>query len=385
MTVERKRQSPASSGAKGRNLHQKMEDARARRAEVLALKTPANVDASTPKPGPAPLSSEIAGQPPEPIEAPVPRPEPAAAEPAPHEPPKPLSRSLPRTASEPRFPAIVMPDADDHKEPKAHRPNRRKVALPAALLLAVIFAVLYFVPKAENPIDPLAEQSITAPSPPLGALDTLLSSPDTAVDREKSRAGISIPEAKQITMPQKGTLPTRPKVQETAQSTRSTDLFEQPPTAPQQVTLWQSLPLPLMPRAPEADPLFALPLIDNLNISLIIPAQAAHGKLRDVSTALKDSGFRINEPRLVSYAISTTHVRYYNEADARAAALLAQNIGGDVRDFTEYASPPPEGSVEVFVQSQAPSEIPRPVLRGAAQDLGRFGAEINDTLRAITR
>lgn len=126
MTSEPRRNAPvSSSGARGMNMHQKMEDARARRAEAMAIKQPANDDArvsnSKPvsKPQPAPDASPTVAQ--------ASEPEPTARTRS-----KPRSRAL----SEARFPEILMPE-------EAEKPQGADMRHPMTWgLLVLLFALL---------------------------------------------------------------------------------------------------------------------------------------------------------------------------------------------------------------------------------------------------
>ncbi len=133
---EPKRNAPVS-GARGMNMHQKMEDARARRAEAMSLKQPANddvsvsIDKSQSNPAPA-LDSE-----PSPAVA-------LAQAPEPESPARTRSKPRSRALSEARFPEILMPPED---EDQPGQDIRRPMVwgATAVLLLALLVGTIYVV------------------------------------------------------------------------------------------------------------------------------------------------------------------------------------------------------------------------------------------------
>lgn len=114
------------------NMHQKMEDARARRAEAMAIKQPANDDArvSNSKPVSKPQPASDAA----PAEAQDSAPEPT-----------PRTRSKPRSSalSEARFPKILMPE--EAKEPQGQDMRHPMTWGSLALLVALLVGAIYII------------------------------------------------------------------------------------------------------------------------------------------------------------------------------------------------------------------------------------------------
>lgn len=137
MTTGPDRQRRTPSTPRGKTMQQRLEEARVRRAEVLAAKEPANSDARQSK---RVTKSKNAPQP-------VASPEPET-----------------RTPSQERFPAIVMP-SDTPDAANDAKPKKRKGWLPFMViaLLAIIFGTFYALPTAKAPF---TTQAITTPIAP---------------------------------------------------------------------------------------------------------------------------------------------------------------------------------------------------------------------------
>jgi hypothetical protein len=84
-------------------------------------------------------------------------------------------------------------------------------------------------------------------------------------------------------------------------------------------------------------------------LRLMVPAGAPEGAEARAAAVLFGAGFPAPEQRAVSVTISRDHVRFYHSSDAEAAAEAARAIGGDARDFSGMDSPPPPGTVEVWL------------------------------------
>lgn len=374
MTTEPKGRRTASSGPRGMNLQQKMDDARARRAEKLSHSPPANDDARVPT---APKA--MAKNAPDTNVQKRPEPKPALA---PSEPPN----------SQARFPEIVMPPAPESPL-DAEKPRRRLAWLfpMVGLLLALILGALYVVPEnvartpALSEIEPLVPAQVTDEEQEASASDL-----DVRPELAQTGEAIPPPNTNAAALPLLETTSTPPNTFIVAAFDPLSFLAETTPTLPAILpVLTATRPASLF--APARDAAFTPPneptpqQAKDLTVSLIIPDFADAADVIAVSTALDETGFTIRDPRRVSYVVRQTQVRYFHEADAASAAVLADTIGGALRDFTDYAPSPPEGLVEVFIAGRAPAAASRPEPRGLAGDLRQLGTNVRDALNAITR
>ena len=72
----------------------------------------------------------------------------------------------------------------------------------------------------------------------------------------------------------------------------------------------------------------------------------------DLTEKVRGAGFAPVAGRPLTISVKKTHVRFYHSADAGAAAAAAASVGGQARDFTSMASPPPPGTVEVWISGK---------------------------------
>ena len=113
-------------------------------------------------------------------------------------------------------------------------------------------------------------------------------------------------------------------------------------------------PEPASPSAAEATAVPALPLPSQVFIHYPASAQAA---ATTAQQALRDAGVAGVEIVPVRFAIGRSNVRFYHDADgpgaATVATLLAPGLPPEdapqARDFTDYATPPAPGKVEVWL------------------------------------
>lgn len=98
-----------------------------------------------------------------------------------------------------------------------------------------------------------------------------------------------------------------------------------------------------------AGPPPAPPPAAGLQVSVLAAASAGKGKAEAVARQIGAAGFDVVRTREVALRITRTHVRYYHPQDAEAAAALAATMKAEARDFTSAKSPPPVGSVELWI------------------------------------
>jgi hypothetical protein len=102
-------------------------------------------------------------------------------------------------------------------------------------------------------------------------------------------------------------------------------------------------------------------------LAIFAPSALDPEQIRGVLTGIRAAGVESPEARPVGLAISSTQVRYYHEADRRAAERVASAAGATLRDFTTYSPEPPSGTVELWLAgkprgTQAASSSRRPAV-----------------------
>jgi hypothetical protein len=95
-------------------------------------------------------------------------------------------------------------------------------------------------------------------------------------------------------------------------------------------------------------------------VHVLVPADGAAQTAETLSEAVAALGYTRREPAPVSITIRQTQVRFYHPEDAEAAQLVAETVGGPARDFTAFRPSPPEGTIEVWIEGEAPPP-PQPV------------------------
>jgi len=96
------------------------------------------------------------------------------------------------------------------------------------------------------------------------------------------------------------------------------------------------------------------------NVSLNAPASYDPQRLGELVASMRASGFPAKDPNLVNVAISKTNVRYFHSSDAAAAQALADIVGGQARNFTDYRPQPPQGTLEVWMAGRRNARPARP-------------------------
>lgn len=96
-------------------------------------------------------------------------------------------------------------------------------------------------------------------------------------------------------------------------------------------------------------------------VVLHVPVSVTDDRLGDVTARLGAAGFTGDDPRRTGLSISESNVRYFHAEDADAAAVLADAIGAQARDFTNFSPAPPKGLIEIWLagrggQGAAPAQ-----------------------------
>lgn len=136
----------------------------------------------------------------------------------------------------------------------------------------------------------------------------------------------------------------------------------QPETTPSavRVALLASLPaapdgsVPVQPVPVAPGPRFPGPVVMNA------PESLTEAEIAAIVEELRGRGFVLTEPARVAATVKQSNVRYFHEADAEAAAAVAAALGAIVRDFTDFASTPPAGTIEVWIAGRGPTSAAVP-------------------------
>ena len=101
----------------------------------------------------------------------------------------------------------------------------------------------------------------------------------------------------------------------------------------------------------EEPTLSPLPVDSDVRVILHAPRSVPGERVGLLSDALGEAGVSA-EVRGVNMTITRDNVRFYHPQDREAAALVAQAMDADLRDFTDFSPSPPEGLIEVWVAGE---------------------------------
>ena len=100
------------------------------------------------------------------------------------------------------------------------------------------------------------------------------------------------------------------------------------------------------------------PRANLVDVSLFVPTSVTGSAVREQQSALSETGYALSGTLRVNFAVSRTQVRYYHPEDLETSRRIANSIGADLRDFTEYQPSPPEGTIEVWLKG-TPNRVAR--------------------------
>ena len=345
------------SDRKAKNLYERLEEARTKRAEVLALKQPAND---------VPKAKTVAKVVPDAKKAPIPD----------------------APAAQDRFPSIVMTPADKQQPEQPVAPRKPSWHIRA---IAVIIAALGIFHLFGSESRPSVGESVDAQVAPaqIETLGSLAPSRDTATQTSQS-AKLSVVERTSPQWPASGTPAQKPIIG------RLPGSFDSPDFVTATDAQYSFADARLLLSTPESQPLlptvdakFAIIVPTELSVSLNIPRWASAREVRSVATALDKSGLEIRDPRIVDFTVKSTHLRFFHSSDASAATKLATKINGPARDFTNFTPAPPLGYVEVWIMGRPANRqsngAPQRPLQGLSRDLRQLRAGLRNALRAATQ
>lgn len=79
------------------------------------------------------------------------------------------------------------------------------------------------------------------------------------------------------------------------------------------------------------------------------PSTLAEQEVNFVAADVLETGMSLGRINRVNYKVSTKQVRFFHQEDAELALALAEHIGAQARDFTNYRPSPSAGSIEIFL------------------------------------
>lgn len=128
----------------------------------------------------------------------------------------------------------------------------------------------------------------------------------------------------------------------------------------------------------------ALDARPDLRISLNVPSRTSSIVLATLRSDAENLGVDVGKPRIVNFPVKSTHVRYFHSTDKDGANVLASAIGANAKDFTYFKPQPPKGYVELWVAGRAkPAATGKN--SGLRRDIRRLGSDIRNALRSISR
>lgn len=351
LSAGRKRRVVDAKGRNVGNIYTRLEEARKKRAKVLAAPKPAND--GPPAPARIPLVTAKAAR-----------------------------TSLPDNDS---LPAINPPLVEPKRQPD--RPKRRPVWQLAVIGAGIAGLLAYTLVPSGSPN--VASDIAVALPPALSPVETTVS---PVVWRD---AGPRRRQTKPITA---GHTPSALPIAEPTGSEPRVDGFQLitplPPAAAQ-----APRPRPIVDPAsfrtfqPKA--LLTPPTVDtiadlapdarpDLRVSLNVPSRTSSIVLATLRSDAENLGVDVGKPRIVNFPVKSTHVRYFHATDKDGANVLASAIGANAKDFTYFKPQPPEGYVELWVAGRAkPTSTGKS--SGFRRDIRRLGSDIRNALRSISR
>ncbi|MEL6644753.1 MAG: hypothetical protein AAFQ79_12525 [Pseudomonadota bacterium] len=102
------------------------------------------------------------------------------------------------------------------------------------------------------------------------------------------------------------------------------------------------------------------------------------GRLQGFVEAAEATGMPLAATQRVGFTISRDQVRYFHTDDVAAAGLLADALGAEIRDFTQFSPKPPLGTVEIYLSNT--TDAP-PVIDSAEAERERLQQRLVDSLQ----
>ena len=92
-----------------------------------------------------------------------------------------------------------------------------------------------------------------------------------------------------------------------------------------------------------------LPGTEGYAVVLNAPNTLSDEEVATAANDIRETGMSIGRVDRVDFRISATQVRFFRPEDEAPAAVMANRIGAQARDFTSYRPSPPAGTIEIFL------------------------------------
>ena len=357
-------------GVRRGNIHTRMEEARKKRAEVLASPKSARQETV------APL-----------LEPTLPEPEPEPElEPE-------VEEAKPRRAGISTLPPIIPPAEQTEASPETATPRPTwRLAMFVVIVGLVVLAYLMrpsapdaHVVKVSLPPEPIPDLSVpyiasldAAPEPLRTVIALRADPPSVDLPVADTTAPLPAPAPVQTVVFPEPVIPSLPKAASRPPKPR-------PDTEP--VTRLTNDDLDFAgPSEEDTSDAVSEVVQGDVKVALNVPSSIRPASLSELRESAGSLGVEVSEPRFFDFAVSSTHVRFFHDSDREAAQTLAETLGANLRDFTSYDPLPPEGFVELWVAGRGRSAPEEPSQGGGLrQELRKLQSELQNALRGARR
>ena len=114
----------------------------------------------------------------------------------------------------------------------------------------------------------------------------------------------------------------------------------------------------LQPSATSAPGDLHIPGAEGYKVRLYAPSKTSGEEVDHVAETVRGTGMSLPPIQRVGFNVSATHVRYFHDNEAAAAQELAERLGAQARDFTDFRPSPQNGSIEIYVAGNGVSAAP---------------------------
>ena len=121
----------------------------------------------------------------------------------------------------------------------------------------------------------------------------------------------------------------------------------------------ESLPSRLQPSAVSTPSDLRIPGAEVFSVHVHAPSRTSSEKIDHVAETVRGTGMSLRPINRVGFNVSETHVRFYYDDDAPAAAEVAERLGVRARDFSSFRPSPKIGSIEIYVAGTGVSAPPK--------------------------
>lgn len=249
----------------------------------------------------------------------------------------------------PAPPGIASPLIDATPAPllRVNSPTLESISLGVAALGAVdpgkLVAPPLMTATAEPPpVSALRHGSIAPSAPAAGSVsvDPTPAKPVVLLASLAPDASMVVPGPSMADAPYAVPTPDTPD----AKAPEAGFAVEQPDTAPRRSA---------NPPPPQAASEPRLPGASSYSVRVNVARGAPEADVPQAMASLADLGLDLREPSRTNLNVRTSQVRFFHSEDAPAAAIMAEALGAQARDFTTFTPRPPRGEFEVWLGGTA--------------------------------